>query len=149
MLKEIIVSRDEYETRAALLENKVLAELFIERQDERYVLGNIYKGRVNSILPGMQAAFIDIGLDRNAFLHVSDVAHHLEEYEELIDGDTPEESAPARKGRGDYKKKEIPSIKDLLSKGQEILVQVAKTPIGTKGARVTSYISIPGRYPVR
>jgi ribonuclease G len=146
MLKEIIVSRDEYETRAALLENKVLAELFIERQDERYVLGNIYKGRVNSILPGMQAAFIDIGLDRNAFLHVSDVAHHLEEYEELIDGDTPEESAPARKGRGDYKKKEIPSIKELLRKGQEILVQVDKEPMDTKGPRVTAYITLPGRY---
>ena len=84
MLKEIIINKDEYETRAALMENKVLAELFIERRGERYVLGNIYKGRVNSILPGMQAAFIDIGLDRNAFLHVSDVAHHLEEYEEFI-----------------------------------------------------------------
>ena len=91
MLKEIIVNKDEYETRAALLENKVLAEIFIERRGERYVLGNIYKGKVNSILPGMQAAFVDIGLGRNAFLHVSDVAHHLEEYEEFIDGDVDED----------------------------------------------------------
>ena len=78
MLKEIIVSEDEYESRAALLENKVLSELFIERKGERYILGNIYKGKVTSVLPGMQAAFIDIGLARNAFLHVSDVTHQLE-----------------------------------------------------------------------
>ena len=147
MLKEIIVSKDEYETRAALLENKVLAELFIERRGERYVLGNIYKGRVNSILPGMQAAFIDIGLDRNAFLHVSDVAHHLEEYEEFIDGDEPEESSTSGRRRGNFRKgKEMPSITELLKKGQEILVQVDKEPMDTKGPRVTAYVTLPGRY---
>ena len=150
MLKEIIVSKDEYETRAALIENKVLAELFIERQQERYVLGNIYKGKVNSILPGMQAAFIDIGLERNAFLHVSDVAHHLEEYEEFIYGDSAlasEALVPAKKGQADYRKKnEMPSIRDLLKKGQDILVQVDKEPMDTKGPRVTAYITLPGRY---
>ena len=147
MLKEIIVSKDGYETRAALLENKVLAELFIERRGERYVLGNIYKGRVNSILPGMQAAFVDIGLERNAFLHVSDIAHHLEDYEEFLDGEEAEEAPPAQKRRGEFKKKrEIPSITDLLKKGQEILVQVDKEPMDTKGPRVTAYITLPGRY---
>lgn len=147
MLKEIIVNKDEYETRAALLENKVLAELFIERSGERYVLGNIYKGKVNSILPGMQAAFVDIGLKRNAFLHVSDIAHHLEEYEDFIEGDAPEETSSKRKKNGDYKKqKEVPSITDLLKKGQEILVQVDKEPMDTKGPRVTAYITLPGRY---
>ncbi len=147
MLKEIVISKDEYETRAALLENKALAELFIERQGERYVLGNIYKGKVNSILPGMQAAFIDIGLGRNAFLHVSDVAHHLEEFAEFIDGDASEESKSIRGRQTDYKKRnEAPSIRSLLRKGQEILVQVDKEPMDTKGSRVTAYITLPGRY---
>jgi Rne/Rng family ribonuclease len=100
MLKEIIVNEDEYESRAALLENKVLSELFIERKGERYILGNIYKGKVTSVLPGMQAAFVDIGLARNAFLHVSDIAHHLEEYDEFeISNDTSdsEETKASRK----------------------------------------------------
>lgn len=141
MLKEIIVSEDEYESRAALLENKVLAELFIERKGERYILGNIYKGRVTSVLPGMQAAFVDIGLDRNAFLHVSDVAHHLEEFEEF---ETIEE--PDKKKQNDHKKVDHPSIRDLLKKGQEVLVQIDKEPMDTKGPRVTAYITLPGRY---
>lgn len=147
MLKEIIINRDEYETRAALLENNALAELFIERRGERYVLGNIYKGRVNSILPGMQAAFVDIGLGRNAFLHVSDVAHHLEEFEEFMDADNAEESKSGRRKRSEYRRRnEAPSIRDLLKKGQEILVQVDKEPMDTKGPRVTAYITLPGRY---
>jgi ribonuclease G len=152
MLKEIIISKDEYETRAALLENKVLSELFVERQGERYVLGNIYKGRVNSILPGMQAAFVDIGLDRNAFLHVSDVAHHLEEYEEFINGNVEKGNGdtatrrPRDAGTRRVSRSEIPSIRDLLKKGQEILVQVDKEPMDTKGPRVTAYITLPGRY---
>lgn len=148
MLKEIIINKDEYETRAALLENKTLAELFIERRGERYVLGNIYKGKVNSVLPGMQAAFIDIGLDRNAFLHVSDITHHLEEYEDFIDGDNAKDSTSSgRKKRGDSRKgRDSTSIAELLKKGQEILVQVDKEPIGSKGPRVTAYVTLPGRY---
>jgi ribonuclease G len=145
MLKEIIVSEDDYETRAALLENKVLAELFIERKGERYILGNIYKGRVTSVLPGMQAAFIDIGLDRNAFLHVSDVTHHLEEFEEFAGSISEEVKIPGKKG-SENRKSEQPSIRDLLKKGQEILVQIDKEPMDTKGPRVTAYITLPGRY---
>jgi ribonuclease G len=145
MLKEIIVSEDDYETRAALLENKVLAELFIERKEERYILGNIYKGRVTSVLPGMQAAFIDIGLDRNAFLHVSDVAHHLEEFEEFENVIT-DEAKNSNKKNSETKRVEQPSIRDLLKKGQEILVQIDKEPMDTKGPRVTAYITLPGRY---
>jgi ribonuclease G len=146
MQKEIIVSIDDYETRAALLENKNMAELFIERHGERYVLGNIYKGRVSSILPGMQAAFIDIGLGRNAFLHVSDIAHHLEEYAEFLDGDLEkEEPKPSQKKHGESKKN-LQSIRDILKKGQEILVQVDKEPMDNKGPRVTAYITLPGRY---
>lgn len=148
MQKEIVVSIDEYETRAALLENKILAELFIERHGERYVLGNIYKGKVNSILPGMQAAFIDIGLGRNAFLHVSDIAHHLEEYAEFIDGALDEGiSKTIQKKPGEFKKKEEQqSIRNMLKKSQEILVQVDKEPMDNKGPRVTAYITLPGRY---
>jgi len=147
MLKEIIVSKDEFETRAALLEDKTLAEIFIERQGERYILGNIYKGRVNSILPGMQAAFVDIGLDRNAFLHVSDIAHHLEEYEELIDSEMDEGANSGKRKQSNYKRhNEETSIRDLLKKGQEILVQVDKEPMDTKGPRVTAYVTLPGRY---
>jgi ribonuclease G len=150
MLKEIIVSEDEYESRAALLENKVLAELFIERKGERYILGNIYKGRVTSVLPGMQAAFVDIGLDRNAFLHVSDITRHLEELDELepIKETVKKEDEPkgTRKKNSESKKSEQPSIRDLLKKGQEILVQIDKEPMDTKGPRVTAYITLPGRY---
>jgi len=148
MLKEIIVNDDEYEARAAILENKVLAELFIERKGERYILGNIYKGKVTSVLPGMQAAFIDIGLDRNAFLHVSDVAHHLEEYEEFVDSDTPikENGKTPKKKQAEYRRSEQPSIRDLLKKGQDILVQIDKEPMDTKGPRVTAYVTLPGRY---
>lgn len=141
MLKEIIVSADEYETRAALLENKALAEIFIERKGETQILGNIYKGRVESILPGMQAAFVDIGLERNAFLHVSDITHHINEYGELIDVSEIETvELPSSDKSQRY------SIRDLLKKGQEILVQIDKEPIGTKGPRVTAYITLPSRY---
>ncbi len=149
MLKEIIVSEDEYESRAALLENKVLAELFIERKDGKYILGNIYKGKVTSVLPGMQAAFVDIGLERNAFLHVSDIAHHLEEFEEFVDVEnisTVEEAKAIKKKQIEYKRGEQPSIRDLLKKGQDILVQIDKEPMDTKGPRVTAYITLPGRY---
>jgi ribonuclease G len=145
MLKEIIVSEDDYESRAALLENKVLAELFIERKSERYILGNIYKGRVTSVLPGMQAAFVDIGLDRNAFLHVSDVAHHLEEFDDF-DDTIKEENKSSEQKKNEHKKADHPSIRDLLKKGQEVLVQIDKEPMDTKGPRVTAYITLPGRY---
>jgi ribonuclease G len=145
MLKEIIVSDDKYESRAALLENKVLAELFIERKGERYILGNIYKGKVTSVLPGMQAAFVDIGLGRNAFLHVSDVAHHLEEYDGF-EVSVDEEPKSEKKKQNDFRKVDHPSIRDLLKKGQEVLVQIDKEPMDTKGPRVTAYITLPGRY---
>lgn len=131
MTREIIVNVDSLETRAACLEDGVLVELYIERNSNRRVAGNIYKGKVVNVLPGMQAAFVDIGLERNAFLYVDDViptkgvhGSHEDELEDI---------GPV-------------SIKDVLSEGQEILVQVTKEPIGTKGARVISYITIPGRY---
>ena len=136
MATDIIVSEDEYEVRAAILENGSCVEIFNERKSEERSLGNIYKGRVGSVLPGMQAAFIDIGSSKNGFLHVSDLQAHVNEYGEIernIDGN----------GRAARNRTPIESI---LKKGQEILVQIDKEPIGTKGPRVTGYITIPGRH---
>lgn len=127
MSAEILVNVTPRETRAAVIEDGVLQEVFIERANRLGLLGNVYKGRVSRVLPGMQAAFIDIGLERTAFLHASDIAgpeNHAEGFE-----------AP----RSD-------NIRELVVEGGEILVQVLKDPLGTKGARLTTFISIPSRY---
>ncbi|MFO7172868.1 MAG: Rne/Rng family ribonuclease [Bacillota bacterium] len=125
MSKEILVTVDIDETRAAVRENGELVELYIERPVHQRLVGNIYKGRVQNVLPGMQAAFVEIGLERNSFLYVDDAL--------------PPELADSPEARR-------LSIKDVLRSGQEILVQVVKEPIGTKGARVTRHITLPGRY---
>lgn len=139
--KEIIINSTPQETRVALLENKNLAELYIELASEKPSVGNIYIGKVVRVLPGMQAAFVDIGLEKAAFLYVSDVetgdssllpTHH--------DGEDVEDS--------DFRKRQMPPIETLLSEGQEILVQVSKEPLGRKGSRITQHISLPGRYVV-
>ncbi len=119
------------ETRAAVLEEGELVEISIERPVHQRVVGNIYKGRVENVLPGMQAAFVDIGLDRNSFLYVDDALPGKGEFDE----DGVETTTP----------KNI-TIKDIVRPGQEIIVQVAKEPIGTKGARVTRHITLPGRF---
>src|SRR4030042_2965942 len=136
MASELIINVTSYETRVALLEDRVLAELYIERTKDRGIVGNIYKGKVVKVLPGMQAAFVDIGLERAAFLYVADVYGKVEEYEEV---GFPSEEMPI------YLSPSLP-IEDLLSEGQEITVQVSKEPLGTKGTRITSHISLPGRY---
>ena len=141
MSKQIIVSEDEYETRVALLENNELAEIFAERKESDRTLGNVYKGRVNSILPGMQVAFVDIGMERNAFLHVSDIRRDINEFGELeVEGENNKKSS-----RSNNKGKR-PSITDLIKKSQEILVQIDKESMGVKGPRVTAHITLPGRY---
>lgn len=127
MSEEILINVTPRETRVALVENGVLNEVFIERTRRRGLVGNIYKGRVNRVLPGMQAAFVDIGLERAAFLHASDVAS-------LPDDDNA--SVERR----------IETISELLREGQELLVQVVKDPLGSKGARLTTHITIPSRY---
>jgi ribonuclease G len=136
MANELIINVSPYETRVALLENKGLAELYIERTKDRGIVGNIYKGKVAKVLPGMQAAFVDIGMERAAFLYVSDVYGRVEDYEEI--GFHGEEMAI-------YFNASLP-IEELLSEGQEIMVQVSKEPLGTKGTRITSHITLPGRY---
>lgn len=141
MLKEIIINVGTYENRIAILEDKKLVELFIERPEHERMVSDIYKGIVNSVLPGMQAAFVDIGLERSAFLHVSDVADSTYEYADLIENaESKDELSSTTKDDG------IVPIEDLLQKGQEILVQVTKEPMGTKGPRVTSQLSLPGRF---
>jgi len=141
MSSEIIVNAGREETRVALLENSLVTEIFIDRKKDRGVAGNVYKARVMKVLPGMQAAFVDIGLEKSAFLYVGDVFDSTSEYTPMMDDEGLElEVEPKRK------RSHATQIEDLLQEGQEILVQVSKEPISTKGARVTTYVSIPGRY---
>ena len=122
--EEILINVTSSEVRAALLENGVLQEVYVERAARRGLISNIYKGRVMRVLPGMQAAFIDIGLERTAFLHASDIAK-----------DTLAEDP-------EY----APNIRELVREGDEIMVQVVKDPLGNKGARLTTYITLPSRH---
>jgi len=139
--KQILISVAPWETRVALLEDTTLVELHIERRGGGGIAGNIYKGKVLRVLPGMQAAFIDIGLPKAAFLHASDVGGAELPPDVVREGDAPElvetPAPPPRDAR---------PIEERLHKGEEVLVQVAKEPIGTKGARVTAHLSLPGRY---
>jgi Rne/Rng family ribonuclease len=199
MNKEMIIASNGHETRVAILEDDLVAEIFVERERNRGVVGNVYKGRVSKVLPGMQSAFVDIGLERDGFLYVSDVINPSE----LFDDDDDDDDAGANKrggGRGNGKPEpraelrakpdgravasdarppasrqsgvrettpradggrsgpgrpertesrdrgQEARIEDLLREGQEILVQVAKEPLGTKGARLTSHVTLPGRF---
>ena len=131
MTRDLIVSTTPQETKVALLEDGAVSEIFIERAAHHGIVGNVYKGRVTRVLPGMQSAFVDIGQERDAFLHVADVFEELPE--NLL---SPEELEAARSG----------PIEDRLREGQDVVVQVLKEPLGTKGARITSHVSLPGRY---
>ena len=199
MNKEMIISSSDQETRVAILEDDQVVEVFIERERQRGVVGNIYKGRVSKVLPGMQSSFVDIGLERDAFLYVSEVVNTVEEFERLESGDeedgepsdtpapvaviipsvdpdpevsvqpaalppqgverrsrervspqalpgsaSPASRADARPDRD--RDRPQPKIEDLLKEGQEVLVQVVKEPLGTKGARLTSHATMPGRF---
>ena len=195
MSKEMIISSSAHETRVAILEDDQVAEIFIERERQRGVVGNVYKGRVSKVLPGMQSAFVDLGLERDGFLYVTDVVATFEEFDRLdTDDDDPPSSStmagqappspalangtPASAGQGasspggtplvtpsgahvrishggrgdggrrdrDREKGPEPKIEDLLKEGQEVIVQVAKEPLGTKGARLTSHATMPGRF---
>lgn len=143
----IVINADGPETRVALVQDGYLGELYIERKRERGIAGNVYKGRVERVLPGMQAAFVNIGLEKSAYLHVSDVRGTPDDLARLTAGDAKPETDEdeeaedaARAARGGSR------IEDLLKEGQEIIVQVTKEPISTKGARCTRYISLPGRH---
>ncbi len=189
MNKEMIISSGDHDTRVAILEDDQVVEIFIERERQRGVVGNIYKGRVSKVLPGMQSSFVDIGLERDAFLYVSEVVNTVEEFDRLESGEEddvpaivePVENAEAalaqaseaedpaqavqvratepppasgssrddRRGHShDRERPDRPQakIEDLLKEGQEVLVQVVKEPLGTKGARLTSHVTMPGRF---
>ena len=139
MKKIIIINADSYETRIAILEDGELAELLVERADQRRHVGDIYKGRVNAVLPGMQAAFVELGLPKTGFLHASDLAENLSDLEDLSDVEDDGD-------RGRRRRAAAPKIEDHLKKGQEVLVQITKESIGTKGPRVTQQVSLPGRF---
>jgi ribonuclease G len=177
MSKEMIISSSAHETRVAILEDDQVAEIFIERERQRGVVGNLYKGRVSKVLPGMQSAFVDLGLERDGFLYVSDVIASTEEFDRLETEEDeappqvgengarpsappapligrsrggpagpPERPSPPERGRRDRDKAPEPKIEELLKEGQEIIVQVAKEPLGTKGARLTCHATMPGRF---
>jgi len=141
MNKEMIVSSNGHETIVSILEDDLVAEVFVERERQRGVVGNVYKGRVSKVLPGMQSSFIDIGLERDGFLYVDDVIDTMDEFDKLAADDDDE-----RRDRNGERDRPKPKIEDLLREGQEILVQVVKEPLGTKGARLTSHVTMAGRF---
>ena len=159
-MKELLISAGDRETRVAVLEEGRVTEVQIERRRQRGVVGNIYKGRVTRVLPGMQSAFVDLGLEKDAFLYVADVGDEVEDFDRF--GATEEEPEPHRNGaepaakngaeempEGDTEaaapKPPLPSIDELLREGQEVVVQVTKDMIAHKGVRITTHITLPGR----
>jgi ribonuclease G len=142
MENEILINVTRDEIRVGLLEAGQVVEFYVERKLDASLVGNIYKGRIIKILPGMQSAFVDIGLEKAAFLYVTDIHEGIEEFAPFLDEEENDNSIElvSKKGKPDL------TIEEIIQEGQEILVQVSKDPIGSKGARVTSYITMPGRY---
>jgi ribonuclease G len=138
MSREIVINATKHESRIAVLDEAQVVELWVERTRHRTIVGNIYKGRVTKVLPGMQSAFVDLGLERDAFLYVSDVIEDFEDFE--TDGGDDLQLDEVSNHRPET------SISDLLREGQEIVVQVSKDTIAGKGARITSHITLPGRF---
>src|SRR5512138_389098 len=138
MSREIVINATKHESRIAVLDEGQVVELWVERTRHRTIVGNIYKGRVTKVLPGMQSAFVDLGLERDAFLYVSDVIEDLEDYDSDATLDLAIDEVPPPRVEA--------SISDLLREGQEILVQVSKDTIAGKGARITTHITLPGRF---
>ncbi len=154
MKTEIIINASTHETRIAILEDDKTVEIWVERPDNERMVGDIYKGKVNAVIPGIQASFVDIGMEKSAFLHVSDVSDSSIDFAAQYDDEELEEeshSAVSKKkgkrngGSRGRDRKQMP-IESLLTRDQELLVQVTKEPISTKGARLTSQISLPGRF---
>ena len=149
MYKQLIVNVSDHETRVALLEDGTIVELHLDRGDDSDVTGNIYKGKVLRVLPGMQAAFVDIGLNQAAFIYVDDVYNNdFKDYERMfqIENEEPDSEDENNLEPEVLKRRRNFQIEELISEGQEMLVQVVKSPIGTKGARISSNISLPGRF---
>ena len=133
--KQLVVSSSPFEVRVALLEKNVPVEFLQDRKQDQGTVGNIYRGKVTNVLPGMQAAFVDIGQEKAGFLYISEISESLLE----------EEGSGGRGPSGKHRKRSQ-KIEDVVRQGQEIIVQIAKDAMGTKGARLTSHISLPGRF---
>ena len=155
MKREILISGSPRETRVAILEDDRLVELLVDRPDARRSVGDIYLGKVEAVLPGIQAAFVNIGAEKSAFLHASDLIESDDDEDEPgerngsvagddEDDDDEDEGADRRSGRGARRK--LPNVSDELKRGQTKIVQVTKEPIGTKGPRVTAQVSLAGRF---
>ena len=150
MKREILINASPRETRVAILEDDKLVELLVDRPEQRRMVGDIYLGRVEAVLPGIQAAFVDIGTEKSAFLHASDISE--DDMDDDADDEEAEEAEPEGNGHkpagrnGNGARGKTQPIQDLLKRGQDIIVQVSKEPISTKGPRVTAQISIAGRF---
>jgi ribonuclease G len=143
--KRIVVNAGVIETRLAVQDGNLLTELYVEREGRRSIVGNIYKGVVTNVLPGMQAAFVNIGLTKDAFLYAGDYTANLGDDDRDLGRDGDEDAADVELADPEPRLSPQAPIEELLHKGQEILVQVSKESLGTKGARVTSFVSLPGR----
>ncbi|MFN2635947.1 MAG: ribonuclease E/G [Gemmatimonadaceae bacterium] len=152
MKREILINAAPRETRIAILEDEKLVELLVDRPDNRRMVGDIYLGRVDAVLPGIQAAFVDIGTEKSAFLHASDLVRQTADEAEDDDEDDDDDDEPVEKKNGNgsngtnRRSAKAPPIQEALKRGQEILVQISKEPISTKGPRVTAQISLAGRF---
>jgi ribonuclease G len=161
MKREILINAGARETRVAILEDEKLVELLVDRPDNRRMVGDVYLGKVEAVLPGIQAAFVDIGTEKSAFLHASDLvresAEEAEDEDDDDDDDLSSESGNGSPGRNgaesipvavhqSRRSRKAPPIQDALKRGQEIMVQISKEPISTKGPRVTAQISLAGRF---
>lgn len=145
MNSEILINVTREEIRVALLEGGQVVELYVERKRDASLVGNIYKGKVVKILPGMQSAFVDIGLEKAAFLYVADIKTDVDDYTSLITDEEESNTIDTSIGVSKKTRQDL-SIEEIIQEGQEVLVQVSKDPIGSKGARVTTYVTLPGRY---
>ncbi len=142
-VREIFISVDSQETRVAVTENKRLEEFYVERASDTRMVGSVYKGRVTSVIPGIGAAFVDIGLGKNGFLYVADIVEPKPDDDAILEGESPSERQPHAAATHRRSR-----IEEIVKVNQELLVQVVKEPFGTKGARLTTHISLPGRYMV-
>ena len=145
MKREILINANPRETRVAIIEDDQLVELLVDRPDARRMVGDIYLGKVEAVLPGIQAAFVNIGTEKSAFLHASDVVYDEGEGEGDGDGDD-EDADDDDSERGRRRRAKAPAIQDVVKRGQDLVVQVSKEPISTKGPRVTAQVSLAGRF---
>jgi ribonuclease G len=144
MKREILINANPRETRVAIIEDDQLVELLVDRPEARRMVGDIYLGRVEAVLPGIQAAFVDIGTEKSAFLHASDLVYPEDDAD--ADADDEDDSEDEQPGGGRRRRGKAPAVQEVLKRGQDLIVQVSKEPISTKGPRVTAQVSLAGRF---